>query len=264
MKVKKMIIVILFLLSTTVGISTIILTFSQITNENKECNEIEQSILELKQNTIKNNLNNENKGLNTNFDENMTRIIDWNALKNINNDIIGWLYIPNTNIDYPILQEQEAGKQYYLHHDYKKDEVYAGSVFTPKEPYNDVDDAHILLFAHRMKNRNIMFSSLQDYYSDLNTILENRYVYIYKEDSIERWSVWCTKSAESNDNIYLLPYYLGSEQYKNLILEIKNTSDNIVDDSPTENEKILVLSTCSGEVGGSNRFYVVFKIDIIK
>lgn len=194
----------------------------------------------------------------------MDRIFDWDKIKNTNEDIIAWLYIPNTNIDYPILQENEIGGEYYLHHDYKGDYLYAGSVFTPKQPYEEIEDAHMLLFAHRMKDKTIMFSSLNNYYANIDTMLENQYAYVYTEDKTERWIIWCAINTKSNDAIYTLPYILGSEQYKNLILNIKNTSNQINSNAPSENDRTLVLSTCTGSVGGSDRFYVIFKIDEIK
>ena len=46
------------------------------------------------------------------------------ALKQINPDIVGWIYIPDTNIDYPILMGENDN--FYLNYDYRK--YYSGSV----------------------------------------------------------------------------------------------------------------------------------------
>ena len=264
---KEKIIKIIFLISTIIGIAVTISIMNEIKKENKELAEIENSISELKETVINpcKEIESEfNNGVFQLKDENMNREIDWNELKKINQDIIGWLYIPNTNIDYPILQEHKFGEQYYLHHDYKGDYLYAGSVFTPKQPYEEIEDAHMLLFAHRMKDKTIMFSSLSSYYYDKESMLENKYVYIYRRDKVERFVVWCTKNTKYNDSVYTLPYVLGSEQYKDLLLNIETTSNHVIGDSPSENDKTLVLSTCAGKSGGSERFFVVFKIDEIK
>lgn len=267
MKIKKIFISVIFLLSTTIAIFTLISIVNQLVKENEECAEIENSIFELKKSVIKTDNKDENeKDI---FKEKvediyMDRQFDWDEIHNINEDIVGWLYIPNTNIDYPILQEQEVDEQYYLHHDYKGDYLYAGSVFTPKQPYENIEDAHMLLFAHRMKDKTIMFSSLSSYYYDKESMLENKYVYIYRRDKVERFVVWCTKNTKYNDSVYTLPYVLGSEQYKDLLLNIETTSNHVIGDSPSENDKTLVLSTCAGKSGGSERFFVVFKIDEIK
>lgn len=260
---KEKIIKIIFLISTIIGITITISTVNEIIKENQEISEIEDSISELKEVAICSYEKQTNEVIQFE-DENMNRKINWNELQTINKDIVGWIYIPNTNIDYPILQEQEIGGEYYLHHDYKGDYLYAGSVFTPKQPYEEIEDAHMLLFAHRMKDKTIMFSSLSSYYYDKESMLENKYVYIYRRDKVERFVVWCTKNTKYNDSVYTLPYVLGSEQYKDLLLNIETTSNHVIGDSPSENDKTLVLSTCAGKSGGSERFFVVFKIDEIK
>lgn len=259
---KEKIIKIIFLISTIIGITITISTVNEIIKENQEISEIEDSISELKEVAICSYEKQTNEVIQFE-DENMNRKINWNELQTINKDIVGWIYIPNTNIDYPILQEQEIGGEYYLHHDYKGDYLYAGSVFTPKQPYENIEDAHMLLFAHRMKDKTIMFSSLHSYYADEELMLENKYAYVYTKDKTERYAIWCTKNAKSNDSIYMLPYILGSEEYKELLSNLEITSNYRIGTPPTNNDKILVTSTCSGSVNGSDRFYVVFKIDEI-
>lgn len=102
----------------------------------------------------------------TEDDTNMLRSVDWEMLEEMNPDIAGWLYIPGTCIDYPVLQEQEGAKDFYLDHDYKGDELASGAVFLPIQPYPDVKDAHTLLFGHRMKDRSLSFGMLGSYYGD--------------------------------------------------------------------------------------------------
>lgn len=270
MSIKRLIGSILFSLSILTSVGIIAFCVNQIITEQRECKEIEDSVAELKDTVIRDR-EKEEKEEDKNIqieteetDENMKREIDWDELANINEDIIAWIWIPNTNIDYPILQEKEIGGEYYLHHDYKGDYLYAGSVFTPKEPNDSVEDAHMLLFAHRMKDKTIMFSSLHTFYADEDTMLEHQYAYIYWKDKTERWDIWCTKNAKADDAVYVLPYSIGSKDYDDLISNIGNTANYTIGESPTTNDRTLVLSTCSGSVGGSDRFYVVFKLDKTK
>lgn len=100
----------------------------------------------------------------TEEDDNMLREVNWEMLRDINLDITGWLYIPDTEIDYPVLQEQEGAKGFYLDHDFRGDELASGAVFFPAQPYPDVEDAHTLVFVlvpHRMTG-NGMFPSPKD------------------------------------------------------------------------------------------------------
>ena len=57
--------------------------------------------------------------------------IDWGKLKKINPDIVGWIKVPGTRIDYPVLQGSRWNE--YLHKDYKGEYCYAGSIFLQPE-----------------------------------------------------------------------------------------------------------------------------------
>ena len=63
----------------------------------------------------------------------MDREIDFSALKEINSDVVSWIYVPGTNIDYPVLQEQKFGETFYLNHNIYKVSQSAGCIFMPAE-----------------------------------------------------------------------------------------------------------------------------------
>ena len=80
-------------------------------------------------------------------------IIDWEKLKAINEDIVGWIKIDNTNIDYPILHSNND--LYYLKHNYMKEYNSNGSIFTINNlPF---EDKETIVHGHNMRN-GIMFS----------------------------------------------------------------------------------------------------------
>ena len=78
--------------------------------------------------------------------------IDWNKLKEINKDIVGWIKINNTNINYPILKDNDNLK--YLEHSYDGNYNKNGSIFTLNS--NPFDDNITVIYGHNMKTR-IMF-----------------------------------------------------------------------------------------------------------
>ena len=53
--------------------------------------------------------------------------INWNKLKKINSDIVAWIYVKGTNIDYPVVQGKT--NQSYLHTNFKKQYTYGGCIF---------------------------------------------------------------------------------------------------------------------------------------
>ena len=193
------------------------------------------------------------KQVSAKFDKWLLRKVNFKKLRNINSDTKTWVFIPHTIIDYPVMQEQELNEYFYLHHNIHKSYSSLGTVFTPKEP-EDMDDAHMLLFAHRFFYTNAMFSHLQDYKSK-DYYEKHKYVYMYYPDHSERWSVWAATKTDENDIVYDIPYTIGSQDYKKLIDHLD--SSKLYDTGVTCNEmtRIITLSTCRGNTyGGPYRF----------
>lgn len=83
--------------------------------------------------------------------------INWSKLTQVNEDIIGWIEIPNTNINYPILKDENL---YYLTHNFEGKSNKNGSIFIRND--NIDHDQEITLYGHNMKN-GTMFSQLSNY-----------------------------------------------------------------------------------------------------
>lgn len=73
------------------------------------------------------------------------------ALQEINEDIIGWIYIPNTVINYPALQSSLEDPEFYLYRDYQKNHTKYGSIFLQSDC--DIQTSqNLVLYGHNMKN----------------------------------------------------------------------------------------------------------------
>lgn len=183
--------------------------------------------------------------------------VDFNALKETNQDIIAWLYLPDTYISFPVLQERTLMEYYYLDHDYSGKHIWSGSIFTPAEPLG-VEDAHMLLFGHNSKHDEVMFSNLHDFYSTYEAGTSHSFLYLLYPDRIERWGLWCAVETTSDDPAYEIPYQLGTDSYREFLEGMAERALYTDGDIPSADEKILVLSTCNGAAGGTKRFYTVF------
>lgn len=191
------------------------------------------------------------------FDDPIDRKIDWDALLTINSDIACWLYIPGTDIDYPVMQEKVLGEYYYLDHDIYGGELKSGSLLIPKEPDDYEDkDMHLLIFGHNMLN-GTMFSSLRRYMqADFYT--EYPYAYLYYPDRAERWQVWSVYHTKDTDSIYDIPYEANTKAYSDLLADIKAKqyyATNV--DMVKPSEHILTLSTCDNFDGTHTGRFVV-------
>lgn len=88
------------------------------------------------------------------------RIIDFDGLKKVNSDIIGWIYIPDTRIDYPVAHTDN--NDFYLHNNYEKMYSESGCVFLDSHNKPDFSELDSHLFGHHMRDRS-MFGQLPFY-----------------------------------------------------------------------------------------------------
>lgn len=173
------------------------------------------------------------------------RSINLNALRQVNKDVSGYIYIPNTKVDYPILKETEAYKYYYLNHDIKHKVDKYGSIFelTDEERNTDeINNAVNIIFGHNMKS-GAMFAGVTNY---RNTGYMNNPVYVYRDDYRIEYQAFAFCTIDCHESIYDFDAYeLGSDNYKELLEWIKSKSDyEFTTSLPDINDPIVVLSTC--------------------
>lgn len=181
--------------------------------------------------------------------------IDWKSLKEINEDIIGWIKIENTNINYPILKNKEL---YYLKHSFNKKYNTNGSLFTMNSnPFKEIETT---IYGHNMRN-GIMFSELSEYLNE-----EFFYTHInfeiYTQEQNYTATVFSSYSIGVNieeNNIKLLDFDEEIEYYKNASKYSVPDIGNV--------KKIVKLSTCSylnnREIPTNQRYYIVAKLENI-
>ena len=160
--------------------------------------------------------------------------IDWNYLKSVNKDIIGWIKIEDTTIDYPILQDNS--NLYYLRHNYLKKHNSNGSIFTLDS--NPFQDKETLLYGHNMSNET-MFSILGKYL-DRDFMLAHQKIKIYtpnKNYECVIFSAYSIGISTEKNNISNLSFNEKIEYYK------KSSKVKVNDVKITD--KIIKLSTCS-------------------
>ena len=106
------------------------------------------------------------------------RVINFAALKKINPQIIAWIYIPNTRIDYPIAQAKD--NSFYLHHDFYGRPSFSGCIFLDKDVKPDFSSHDSPVYGHHMRNKS-MFGSL-DYFRQASFRNSHQIAFIYLPD----------------------------------------------------------------------------------
>ena len=86
--------------------------------------------------------------------------VDFAALLAENEDIAGWLYCEDTNINYPVVQGED--NEYYLNHSYNGEMNRAGAIFVDADNDARFGDSNTILYGHHMKDGS-MFAHLSDW-----------------------------------------------------------------------------------------------------
>ena len=106
--------------------------------------------------------------------------IKWSSLKKANDDIYAWIYIPNTNVDYPIVQSSVyESDTLYLDHNIDKKPDIAGAIFSERANRKGFSDPVTVIYGHNMKNGS-MFKTLHSF-EDAKFFKKNKFIYIYTE-----------------------------------------------------------------------------------
>ncbi len=191
-----------------------------------------------------------------NLDDAMNRIIDFeNLQQNTNADIYAWISIPDTNIDYPILQHP-TNDLYYLDYNLDGTKGYPGCIYSEKKNSQEFTDFNTVLYGHNMKNGS-MFHDLHNY-EDSTYMEEHQYMYIYLPDQTLKYEIFAAYQYDDRHLLYSFDY--KSENVRNGYLEdiinMKSMSAVINKDITVDaDSKIITMSTCVGNQS-AKRFLV--------
>lgn len=181
----------------------------------------------------------------------MDREIDFYALQEINPDVIGWLYIPDTQIDYPILQASEEEKEnYYLRRNLKKEANRQGSLFIQKSNRKDFRHPLSVIYGHNMKS-GTMFAGLHEF-KDEEYFLFHPYAYIYMPKETMRVKLFSSVTRGATSLFADFDVSMGTGELLNYIKE--NADTYMEPEMDVSRSPMIGLSTCANQ----GKRYVVF------
>ena len=175
--------------------------------------------------------------------------IYWDQLQKINPDIVAWITVPGTKIDYPVLQCSTWNE--YLHKDYKGEYSYPGSIFI--QPGVSFSDQHIVVYGHNMASR-AMFGSLHDYESK-EFGREHPDVYIYEQGRTTHARIYSTYDCEDASETYQTEFRRVKEwmAWLTMTMEENYYGMGVV---PVKEDRVITLSTCSTGRSEDSRYTV--------
>lgn len=172
-----------------------------------------------------------------------------------NNDMSGWINIPDTSIDYPVVQYSD--NNFYLHRDFNKKHQSSGIPFLDFQcSENSSND---IIYAHNMKNGS-MFASLTKYDNKAFYETHKQLIYdtVYDKGRYMVFAVFTTTVGSKNEFKYYEYTDMDKEHFDEYVKKAKELSLYETGITPTYGDRLLTLSTCAYHTS-DERFVVVAK-----
>ena len=166
--------------------------------------------------------------------------VDFNGLKRTNPDVVGWLKVNGTNINYPFVQSSD--NDYYLTHSFNKSYNGGGWVFLDYRN-NGTNNKNTIIYAHGRSNKT-MFGTLKNVLN--NGWLNNTNNYVIKistETENSLWQIFSVYRIPTTSD-YLQTNFNDETEYQNFLDMIKDRSSHNFDTNVASTDNILTLSTC--------------------
>lgn len=172
--------------------------------------------------------------------------IDFNGLRTVNREVIGWIMVPDTAINYPIMKA--ADNQKYLTRALNGRYNKLGSIFMDYRNRSDYSDPNTIIYGHYTKNGS-MFGSLHAYKKE-EYLDAHRYVYIITEEGTRIYEIFSAKVADVDDDVFNFDLKKDPEYKDILTLSTCTTSGRVNERFVIQGKRIYE----EGEAGGAGSF----------
>lgn len=165
----------------------------------------------------------------------------WSSLTQINPDTVGWLTIPSTNIDYPVVQAKN--NIYYLNRNFNRNRNIYGWVYMDYRNNIVNPDQNTIIYGHRTSN-GIMFGTLSNLLEpSWFANKDNHYINFNSLHETNLWQIFSIYTInETND--YLYTNFENDAQRMEFFTKLENRSIYNFKVNVSPLDKILTLSTC--------------------
>lgn len=188
-------------------------------------------------------------------------VVDWEYWQGINSDVIGWVTVPGTAIDYPIVQAPADDPDYYLHHDVYRDYNVYGV------PYLDADCAdtglldsrNAVVFGHHM-NDGSMFAAFADY-SEPDFAKEHARILVQTPEAKKVYQARCVNIVNGTELAKRTDFKDQTDYRKWYDSQLSGA--DVVLDAITRPETAITFCTCSYNYSSNERTLVVASENVL-
>ena len=162
-------------------------------------------------------------------------------------NFVAWLYIPDTNIDYPIMQSGD--NEYYTRRAVDGSYLYAGSLFMDYRCSSDFSDFNSVIYGHNMGN-GTMFADIPNYENE-EFFMNHSFGWLTTENDVRRIDFFAVARTSDTSGLYLaVPNF---NEWDN---QLRNCASIYKEIEVTESDHLLMLSTCTSAEGNSRTILV--------
>lgn len=162
-------------------------------------------------------------------------------------DSVAWLYIPDTNINYPVMQSGD--NEYYAHRAVDGSYLYAGSLFMDYRCSSDFSDFNSVIYGHNMGNRT-MFADIPNYENE-EYFMEHSYGWLTTEDEVHLIDFFAVARTTDTSGLYI-----ADPTFEEWDSQLRNCASIYKEIEVTESDHLLMLSTCTSAEGNSRTILV--------
>lgn len=181
----------------------------------------------------------------------------YQELHSENPDMVGWLQIDGTKINYPVMQTTLDNPNYYLYRDFDKNDSVRGSIYAAEICDVFAPSDNITLFGHNMKDGS-MFAYLGNYY-EKSTWENNPMIFFDTLTESHVYQIFAVFKTSGTDNVGFAYHQMANAkdeaEFNQFVATCKELAFYDTGITPVYGDKLLCLSTCEYTID-NGRFVV--------
>ena len=166
--------------------------------------------------------------------------VDFEALLASGKDVKAWLYVPNTNISYPVVQGPDNDA--YERHDYTGAYAWSGSIFLDYRSDADFSGRNTVIYGHNIKS-GVMFSQLSQF-RDSEFLEASPVFYVVTPEEQKEYEICAVLITDALGPVYTFSF-ADDAAFTSYLQTLYGDAVATAGEAPAAEDRIVLLSTCT-------------------